>query len=75
MLKSKNKQKVVFGVSLLLVMVMVMGMFHPLQAVTSEECMDAFEECLEDYGNLPFPADAYGTLYCATGLSFCVLYM
>ncbi|MBS3819488.1 hypothetical protein KGY73_08310 [bacterium] len=70
-----REKRMIVGGAVFLVVLLMGGIFLPLQAVTTEECMDAYEECMELYGSLPFPADAHGTVYCATGLSFCILFM
>lgn len=70
-----GKKEIVLGGVVFLVLFLMVGILQPLHAVTTEECMEAYEECMQDYGSLPFPMRGYGSLYCATGLSFCILFM
>lgn len=76
MLRDRNTKKIISVLlfSLLLSFLMVSG--GRLQAVTADECWEAYQQCLAEHGGwLPWPYSAPADMYCGIGLIFCNLYM
>lgn len=71
MLNLKNKKRIKFILTIFLIILFIYGIPSLLPAVSSEECMDAYNECMDQY----WWSGPFGYAYCTNGLMFCLLYL